>query len=645
MQVHDGVRDQLRHVLQAIDIGPVTIRNRVLIASHSTHYNRDGRATTEMGDYYEIRARAGVGLIMSESCAVHPSAQTRPHIVRLYEQESIAGLRAINDRIHAHGARSFCQLFHPGRQFTNIVSRAPVAPSALSTSADRPHELSTAEIAELVEAFALSAEHAVRAGFDGVEVHCANGYLPEQFMSPWSNLRHDEYGGALENRLRFVVEIIAAIRRRIGHDAALGLRVNSHEYMAGGYGEDEGERICLALAGEPIDYLSIAAGVHASIHTSIPPMGTPLAPLREFCARIKAQVRVPVFTSHRVLDLVMAERLLADGAADMVSMVRGHIADGELFAKTLRGEADRVQPCVGCLQGCIDRGVPMTCLVNPGVGRSSETLSLPAARPLRIAVAGGGVAGAQAALTLAARGHAVDLYEAHPQLGGTLRLAASLPGRDEFLRLLAWQERELGVRGVTVKLNTPFPAGAAAGYDALLVATGASEHPPALDFPCAARVLGLRAALSYQPAQDETVLIVDRSDFRHLALLLARQIMERGGRAVVIALGQPVAAKLERVNKTALVAQAFYKQVRTVSFAKVLAVDAHNARVQHEGWELDIAHGGTLVVIDKPQANDSLEQAASAAAPQCKILSIGDAFSPRSSLEAMQDAHTVGHTL
>ncbi|HSV53037.1 MAG TPA: FAD-dependent oxidoreductase [Burkholderiaceae bacterium] len=634
--------EPLVEVFKPIHVGPVVVRNRIFVSAHLTNYARDGLSTSRLTDYYAARAMGGAGLIFSESVSIHPSSRHSVNCIDLWWDEACAGLQEICAAVHAHGARFFVQLLHTGRQqdMVNSVS-GPMGPSATRDPAHDvvPHEMSQQEIRTIVSAFADAAERAVAAGADGIEIHCTNGYLLQQFLSPWSNLRKDEYGGDFAGRLRIVGEIIEVTRQRIGSTAAIGARIAADEYVDNGIDEDLGLEIGAAIGSLGVDFLSVASGVHSNIHTSIPPMGTPAAPLREFCGRLKTRTSVPVLTSHRIKTLQLAEEILQCGQADMVNMARAHIADPFIVAKAMRGAESDIRPCIGCMQGCVGRAAwGMTCLVNPAVGTAAEVAMEPTTVPLRIAVVGGGPAGMQAALTLARRGHATTLFEAQAELGGALRLAASLPGRHEFQELVEWQKLQLS-RDVAVRLNTRFETEMSGQFDTIVVASGAHERVASSSFPCDSPVYGLQDAMTLEGLEGKGVLIVDSADHRMKAFALADKMLLAGAKPIIVAMGASVGAHLDPVNRSAWKARPDARRVRTVSFGKVDRVAGGVAHMSHEGWQIDVDGIGAVVLIE-PQISDDLGLRL-AQCVRLPIHVIGDAFAPRTALEAMHHAHEV----
>jgi 2,4-dienoyl-CoA reductase-like NADH-dependent reductase (Old Yellow Enzyme family) len=639
----------LEPLFHPLKVGSIEVRNRVVLGAHLTQYNYDGRATQRWTDYLTLRARSGVGMIVTECCAVREDGLKGLQALRMWEEEAIPGLARATASVHEEGAKIFCQLGHPGSMILPYAAiQAPVAPSSIFDPAfGTAHELGVSEINDLVRSFGLCASHAMRAGFDGIELHLAHGDLMQQFLSPATNRRVDAYGGALDNRLRFVREIVACIRSQIGAAGVIGVRINIREERLGGYDHMEGERACVVLAGDGVDYLSITAGGPASPArpggsiTTIPPMGSPLTPLREYSAQIKRLVSVPVVVSHRIRDLDTAARLIGEGSADLVSMVRAHIADGQIIAKTLRGEAGRVRWCIGCLEGCIGRNGVLTCLVNPAVGKD-EGSSMPSASPRRkVAVVGGGVAGMQIAIDLDLRGHAVRLFERNSFLGGALRAAANLPDREELLDIVRWQTSELALRDLPIHLGTEFDPSDAKDFDVVVLATGARERSPQSQFPCDARVLNVSEHQSRPVTAGDRILIVDRSDYYNLALLLAIDIVRKGGFAHIVSVGLPVASKLEPQNKGPLMLNPAMKDVLLTSSGRVIKVTNHVATIiqdKHE-WTAPVDE---VLLIDSRVSENSLETKIRSASPKCEVLTIGDAFAPRSALEAMHDAHALG---
>ncbi|MGA2014546.1 MAG: FAD-dependent oxidoreductase, partial [Solirubrobacteraceae bacterium] len=442
-------------------------------------------------------ARGGAAAVFLEATAVHPSGLLTAHTIGGYLEAIIPAYERLGERLHAHGARLFVQLFHGGREQIASAPKPPaVAPSAVPSLRlkSEPRALTATEIGELIAGYGTAARHAAQGGVDGVEVSISHGYLPAQFLSPASNRRSDGYGGSLHARLRFALEVLDSVRAGAGPGLAVGARLSADELAPGGLGPDDCAEIARHIVDSGlVDFLSLVLG-----HSAHPAASTWIAPpppaAGEAIALPSAAIRAAVpgarlIATTRVVDLGAAERIVAAGAADVVGMTRALIADPDLIAKTEQGRADEVIECVGCNQACIGHyhaGVAIGCAVNPRTGRE---LTLGAAGPRsasrdtnggrRVLVIGAGPAGIAAAIEAARSGDRVTVLERAGQIGGQLRLAGLAPAHAELWeRYLRSTRSRLRAAGVGVSLGTAGDAAIAAGFEVVVLATGARPFMP-----------------------------------------------------------------------------------------------------------------------------------------------------------------------
>lgn len=415
------------------------------------------------GRYLGERARGGAGVIIAGQAQVHPTTayQMRNNAVA-WDEASVPHFRQVTAPVHEHRALAFLQLAHNGGVNDGTWSKLPVwAPSAVANYNEPPQALERDQIAELVDHFARSAANAAAGGFDGIEIHGAHGYLVHEFLSPKSNRRTDEYGGSLDNRMRFCVEVLGAVRAAVGDGVAVGLRLVGDEEQRDGSGltADDAAEIAARLEESGlVDFLNVSIGM-SGVGMVRPVYAPHLLGVYAAHAVKKAVRDTPVFAVHRILTPDEAEGILERDEADAIALVRALIADPEWPAKARAGADDTIRRCTGSNQGCYGNlvaGMPINCVTNPAVGREAElgadTLR-PAAHPKRVVVVGGGPAGLEAAWVGAARGHDVTLLERADALGGKIRLAARLPGRGELADFADWRAGECERRGVDVRLG------------------------------------------------------------------------------------------------------------------------------------------------------------------------------------------------
>ena len=464
-------------LFEPIQVGPLTIPNRIVRSAHGTLLTGDALIA-----YHEARAIGGVGMSTLEATSVHDSA---PSLLPLYSDEVIPFYEKISARMRPHGMKLLQQIYHPGA--ATKPKKAPLTWSASAIPSPNignvPMPMSKGMIADVVESFALAARRVRQGGLDGVDVHASSGYLIEQFMSPATNLREDEYGGSFENRMRFLVEILEAIRGEVGNDFCVGIRLPNEEYIPGGLTASDNAEIAQYVE-KYVDYVSLHMGSYWRFHKLLTTMEDPLGNEIGANEPIIKVVTKPTIVVGRIMTLDHAKHIVESGAGDMVSMVRALIADPELVNKARRGEEDQVRPCIGSNMGCVGQLMAtgkLSCVVN--VAAAAETKVTfeptgPAPVKKKIVVVGGGPAGLEAARTAALRGHDVVLYEGTRQLGGQVSIAAKAPHRADLGAITDFLSREIERLGVRVHLGTMVDPDIVSEEkpDEVIVATGGSPR-------------------------------------------------------------------------------------------------------------------------------------------------------------------------
>jgi 2,4-dienoyl-CoA reductase-like NADH-dependent reductase (Old Yellow Enzyme family)/thioredoxin reductase len=470
-------------------VGPLHLRNRAVLSPMTTGFGfEEGRPTEQFIAYMRART-ADTGLATVAFGAVHPRGRVERQIPEMWHADAGARLQPLVAAIHAGGGAACLQLGHGGRQVSpKVIGQPPVAPSAVAPQVHvdvSPVALSTAEVEEIVAAFGHAAAQAAAAGFDAIELHGGHGYLVQQFLSAESNRREDRYGGAdIASRARFGVEVIQSIREA-APDLALLVRINGDDLVPGGMTRSDAAAAATAFADAGAHAIVVSAGVYGSVPYTIPLLDDPEATFVEACRTVKSAVTVPVVAVGRISTPASAERLLAAGHADAVALGRALLADPQWIAKAASGRPGDIRPCIATVQGCagmLQHGDPISCSVNPDVGREYLP-AVPAPAPRRVTVVGGGVAGLEAARRAAELGHTVTLFERQARLGGALVAAAATPPLRHLDRLLHWFERQLEDLGVDVRVGVAATtdAVAATAPDLVVVAVGAAEAPPAID--------------------------------------------------------------------------------------------------------------------------------------------------------------------
>jgi 2,4-dienoyl-CoA reductase (NADPH2) len=471
------------HLLSPIDLGPITLPNRVLMGSMHTGLEDLMVHHGKLAAYFAERARGGVGLLVTGGFAPNREGWLLPGGGAMTSRLDAWSHRRVTDAVHREGGRIAMQILHAGRyayhplQVSASRVKAPINPFT-------PRALSERGILRTIEDYGRAAALAREAGYDGVEIMGSEGYLLNQFLCRRVNRRTDAWGGSIENRVRMPVEIVRAVRRHAGDDFLVIYRLSLLDLVEDGNTWDEIVTAARALEAAGVHLLNTGIGWHeARIPTIV--ASVPRAAFREVTARAKQALRIPVCASNRINTPEVAEDLLASGDADMVSLARPLLADPDFVRKAAEGRADAINTCIACNQGCLDRAFAMkraTCLVNPRACRETEIVIRRAARPKRVAVVGAGMAGLAAATTAAERGHDVTLFEAADAIGGQFRMAAAIPGKEEFRETIRYFGKRLEQTGVSLRLGTRVGEGdLGAGFDEVVVATGVRPRRPPIE--------------------------------------------------------------------------------------------------------------------------------------------------------------------
>lgn len=479
-------------ILQKGRIGSVELDNRLIMpAMGSSHGEADGKVGEELIEYYAARARGGFGLITTEFVCVDLVGKAMPGQLLVYSDEFIPGFKKLTDRIHAEGGKIFMQLQHSGRQTVSyFTGMQPVAPSPIPCPVNRelPREMTVDEIYQTIEKFGDAALRAKAAGFDGVEIHGAHGYLVAQFLSSYSNKRADEFGGDIAGRAKFAVELIKNIKDRCGKDFPLIFRISGDERVESGRKIEETAVIAKMLEKAGADAIHVSTGVYASMPYMVAPANVPNGFNLDAAQAVKKEVTIPVIAVGRINDPVMAEEVIARGLADFVAMGRASLADPEFPKKVRENRTEEISPCVGCLTRC--NGAPGTdpndhgvsCMINPFTGHELTMKITKADNPKNIVVVGGGLGGLEVAWVSAARGHKVTLLEKSDKPGGQVVPGSVPPGKHELTRGIRYYVEMCKKYGVDMKLGTEADANKilSENPDEVILATGATPITPAI---------------------------------------------------------------------------------------------------------------------------------------------------------------------
>ncbi|MEQ8992130.1 MAG: FAD-dependent oxidoreductase [Pseudomonadales bacterium] len=650
------------HVLSPIRVGGVEIPNRVVRTAHATGIGA-GRMSDALIEYHAARARGGVGLTIVEILSVHP---TSPASLNAFDPTLPAGYQKLMAACAPHGMKVFQQIWHAGHHGTPLDGSPPWSasdvPSPMGGALPRP--MSKAQIDEMVGAYADAVQLCRSSGLDGVEIHASHGYLPQQFLSANTNRRDDEYGGSLENRMRFLIEIMRACRSHAAPGFAVGIRLSA-DGTVGGIGPADNIAVVEALKAERlVDFVNVSLGSYHSFPKLIGGMHEPVGYELDTAEPVtRATGDVPSIVTGRFRTLEEVDQAILLGQADMVGMTRATIADPDLVAKTRRGDAGRVRPCIACNQGCVGQLLgperKIGCAVNAAAGFETslgDDRLEPARAPKRVLVVGGGPAGLEAARVAARRGHTVTLAEARPDLGGTLSLAARAPTRHQLQDFVRWLEDEIYAEGVAVRLSSYVTEDDLAGFDAdhVIVATGAeprldgvqASHPgepiDGIHLPHVVSSNDLLGDAVGTPATH--ALVID--DVGHYEGLAAAEHLANTGAKVTMVTRLPTLAPEVR---SALMVDPALERLHRRDFTyhvgtRVLAVDGQSAALQAvtggRTWSVN-ADLVVFVSLNRPR-NELLEALDRLGTPYTLV---GDANSPRFLVRAVAEGNAAGRSV
>ena len=582
-------------LFEPIKVGSMELGNRLLFPGHGTGLSVKNTPDDAHIAYMVARARGGVSLIVTEIAQIEDRAIYSPQALRIVSDDQIPGYRRLAESVQAEGARVLVQVFHPGREMhkqTDGRHAVAWAPSEVPSDANHvmPRPMTISQIHETIDQFALAAKRLEQAGIDGVEVVGTHGFLPSQFLNPSVNLRADDYGGSFENRVRFLREVVAAIRAATRAEFVVGLRICADEGHPQGLDLETSIQACTALdKDKQLDYFSVTYGTvsdHGGALGMIPPMGGDHPDIADYSRKIREVVDAPVFVVGRINQMAHAADIVSRGDADMVGMVRANVCDPEITKKTREGRIEDVRVCIGCNQACIGHrhsGAFISCIQNPVTGRELRFSDPPpATKPKRILVAGGGPGGMKAAAVAAARGHHVTLCERAERLGGQVLLAEKLPGRAEFGGIVPNLEREMTLSGVEILTRTPVDRALVESMrpDAILLATGGAPYRPQIEGEEEAHVVEAWSVLRGEVNVGARVVVADWAcDWIGLGLA---ELLARDGCSVRLAVNGCMAGEqLHAYTRDRWIGELHKLGVEIIPYARLFGADKENVYCQH----------------------------------------------------------------
>ncbi len=654
---------ELSHLFSPIKLRNVEIRNRILQSAHITNFAEGGLPSERHLRYYEARAKGGIGLIIQEATVVNPYTGLHPTLSHGWKDGVVDRLRRIGEAVHAHGAKLFLQLAHGGvvaSSYYNFLHLQGCSPVPTPANGEIPRVMTRNHIEEVVQQHVDLTLKAKEAGYDGIELHFGHGYLQQEFLSPAYNIRKDEYGGVLENRMRFGIEVIDAVRAAVGEDFVVGVRTSADELIPDGYTLEEAKEFMpiWAKSGK-IDFLHVTVAASTTMAYAIPPMMVPPRPFVYCAAEIKQLVDIPVFAVIRINDPVTANDIIKNNEADMVTMTRATICDPELPNKAREGRLDDVRQCIACNEGCWERWAhqaPITCMQNPEAGREGVFKIEPAASSKKVMVIGGGCAGMEAAVVAKQRGYDVSLYEKAAELGGAILIPAKVPSRQELGQAVRFLKHEVERLGIPVHLGAEVTAEEVLEQnpDSVVVATGATTiEDPRPD------VVGPYAGIEIEPGADvvtaedvlegkaqtgNRVVIADQQNY--MKGLVAAEFLADQGKEVTVIMPLPIRYlvanpyEMDASTHGVQIMNLKTKGVKRVSDNKVKRVQAGKVIIEdvftQEEQELE---ADTLVLSYWRKADTRLHEELEGKVKELHL--IGDALAPRRLIDAFYEGYKV----
>ncbi len=634
-----------------------TTKNRIVSTAHVTIFSEDGAPKEKYLRYYLEKAKGGAGmLICFGSSSVHPTSPALDwKVIELYDDKVIPHLQKFSDTLHEYDTLVLSQITHRGRRgHSNLSWQRLMSPSRVKEPNHRetPGVIEKKDMEVIVQAFADAAVRLKKGGFDGAEISAAHCHLIDQFWSPAVNFRTDEFGGELENRMKFGFMIIERVREAVGDDFIVGIRVTGDDFVEGGISNELMREITQQISAHGmIDYFNVIGGSGETLPAEaacVPSMNFPLACFSHLSASIREVVSEPVISVGRIVDPTVAERVLTDGQADLVAMTRALIADPYLPIKAREGRLDDIRQCMGYNEGCIDRqysGKPISCVQNPTIGYEAELAEIPRAEKVKkVVVVGGGPAGMEAARVARLRGHKVILFDKNQELGGQLLIAKRAPKRTDFEgvgRWLALQIKKLGVDiqpGTTATVERVL----AEQPDAVIVATGAVPLLPPVPGlkECAFALSAWDVHLETKPVGDRVLVIDDQGGQESTSA--AEILLDQGKQVEIVTPHYAVGEDLGPTTKPAVYARLFAKGVKMNPAWELRAVEGNTIRLRNAfaGTEVTRDDIDTLVYSYGGSSVDDLYHALKDKVAEVELA--GDSYAPRSLHHAMMEAHRIG---
>jgi len=641
--------EQFKNLFQPIQIGKLELKNRIVMLAMTTGYGELNETVSDrLITFFAERAKGGAGLIIVPFSPVRAGSPVEPG---LYDNGFIPGATRLTERVHAFGAKIAAQLIISYHVILNSGIPEVVGPSPVGNQMMRctPRPLTIDEIHGITEEYAKSARRAREAGFDAVEILVGAGYLLNRFLSPISNKRQDQYGGSLENRMRIILDIIGSVRKAVGEGFPISVRLNLEEQMEGGHTVEDSKGVVQILEKAGIQVINMYTGWHESSVPTVQP-SLPKGAFVHLAEKIKGWVRIPVIATNRINDPLVAEKILADGKADLIGMGRALLADPEFPKKAMEGRVEEIIPCIAC-SNCLTEimaayrqwGKPVAtfCTVNPVAGKEGNYILQPAQRSKKVMVIGGGPAGLEAATTAAIRGHRVTLYDKGKESGGRLLLASVPPYKSEMKTLaqsLAVRARRAGVR-IRLQVEAGRETVESEKPDALVLALGATSRLPDIPGARGDNVVFAEEVLTGSKSVSGSVLVVGGG---MVGCETAEFLLDQGKGATqvtVLEMLDRMANDISPTYRPFFLARLKKKGMKMITGAKVEEITEKGVRVSQVDGSKWI-EGNAVVLAVGSTANRQLFEELKGIVPE--VHAAGDCITPRMIKEAMEEGFLVG---
>jgi 2,4-dienoyl-CoA reductase (NADPH2) len=665
----------LEYLFKPVRIGKLELPNRVVMTAMHLNYTPGGKVSERLIAFYEERARFGLSLAIVGGCTVDEYSGS-PDMLSLKDDADMDGLKRLAEAVHRAGGHLFAQLYHAGAYAHSVFlgGKQALSPSGVFSrfTKETPREMTRSDVIWVIENFAKAAQRAKDAGFDGVEILGSAGYLISQFLSPLTNKREDEYGGPLENRMRFGLEVLRAVRQQVGSDFPVSYRIAGNDFVPGSHTNEEAKAFAQALDREGVEAINVTGGWH---ETRVPQllMSIPYGAFTYLARGVKEVVNAPVIACNRINDPLVAEEVLRQGAGDLVGMARAFLADPQILEKAKEGRLQDIVHCIGCAQACFDHVFmmrPVSCMLHPRSGREFEIREEKAPRPKKVWVIGGGPGGMMAASTAARRGHDVTLFEEKEQLGGQLLLAGAPSMRSDFRRAVKDLEVQLRNSGAKVRLGQRMDRGKIrrGRPEVVIVATGARPIVPDIKGVELGNVVSAWEVLEGKvPVGREVVIIgggavgcetalhicesgtISAETLKFLAFQKAEswevleRLITRGWRRVTIVemlerIGQDIGIS----TRWAMIQDLHRLGVRVITGAKAKEIQPDGVLIQR-GEKEEKVPCDTVILAVGSRPLDEISQKIVGFVPEIHV--IGDAKTPRKALDAIWEGYEVGRTI